>query len=84
MAEVVIYTTQWCPYCIRAKALLDQLDVSYEEIAVDGNATLRSKMMELSGRHTVPQIFIDGKSIGGCDDLMALHSNGELTSLLGR
>jgi glutaredoxin 3 len=82
MAEVVIYTTKWCPYCIRAKSLLDKLATDYQEIAVDSDPALRNKMMELSGRHTVPQIFINGLSIGGCDDLMALHSSGELTALL--
>ncbi|RCU51168.1 MULTISPECIES: glutaredoxin 3 [Corallincola] len=84
MTEVVIYTTKWCPYCIRAKALLEKLSLSYQEIAVDGQPALREKMMELSGRHTVPQIFIDGTSIGGCDDLVALHNGGKLAAMLSR
>lgn len=79
---VVIYTTAFCPYCIRAKRLLDSKQVAYEEIKVDNNPTLRSKMMQLSGRHTVPQIWIGERHIGGCDDLYALERSARLDPLL--
>jgi glutaredoxin 3 len=82
MAQVTIYTTRFCPFCVQAKHLLDQKEVSYTEIAVDGNPSLRAEMTQKSGGHTVPQIFIDDKPIGGCDDLYALHSQGKLDDLL--
>lgn len=82
MANIVIYTTRYCPYCIRAKALLDSKQVEYQEVAVDNDPALRQKMTQLSGRRTVPQIFIDEQSIGGCDELMVLESSGELDQLL--
>lgn len=81
--EVVIYTTATCPYCHRAKHLLDDKGVSYQEIRVDLEPELRAEMMERSGRRTVPQIFIDGKAVGGSDDLYALEQAGELDQLLG-
>lgn len=79
---VVIYTTAFCPYCIRAKRLLDSKQVTYDEIKVDNNPALRSKMMELSGRYTVPQIWIGERHVGGCDDLYALERSGGLDPLL--
>jgi glutaredoxin 3 len=82
MAAVTLYTTQWCPYCIRAKQLLDRKGVAYREIGVDGNAELRRKMMALSGRHTVPQIWIGARHIGGCDELYDLERRGELDDAL--
>lgn len=83
MTEVIIYTTPVCPYCVRAKTLLDRLGVSYQEIDVSTDPILRQKMVERAGgRMTVPQIFINGASIGGCDDLYALHKTGELEKLL--
>lgn len=82
MAKVEMYTKQYCPFCVRAKQLLEQLDVDYTEIAIDGNAELRQHMIEIAGGHTVPQILINEQPIGGCDDLYALHSAGKLTALL--
>lgn len=83
MTEVTIYTTKFCPYCIRAKMLLDSKAVGYKEIPVDGDARQRDIMIERSGRHTVPQIFIDDYHVGGCDDLFELEAAGELDDRLG-
>lgn len=82
MAEVIIYTTEVCPYCDRAKTLFDSKNVAYQEIRVDLDEAQRIIMMEKSKRRTVPQIFINGVSIGGCDDLYALERRGELDNLL--
>lgn len=82
MAKVDIYTTRFCPFCIRAKALLDKLNIAYHEISVDGDAPLRAKMEALTGGYTVPQILINDKPIGGCDDLHALHANGQLLPMI--
>ena len=82
MPEVTIYTTRFCPYCIRAKALLDSKDVSYVEIAVDNDSEQRSIMEQRSGQTSVPQIFIGEEHIGGCDDLHALEAAGELDARL--
>lgn len=82
MAEVLIYTTGYCPYCTRAKALLEQKKVAFQEIRIDLQPQLRDEMISKSGRHTVPQIFIDGQPIGGCDDLHALEEQGKLNQLL--
>ncbi|MEH6471370.1 MAG: glutaredoxin 3 [Halopseudomonas sp.] len=85
MANIVIYSTAYCPFCIRAKALLEKKQAAYEEIRVDIEPTLRRKMMELSGgSHTVPQIFIDQIHIGGCDELYALERQNRLDPLLNR
>ncbi len=84
MAEVEIYTTEICPYCIRAKALLTRKGVAFHEIDVGGSRDLRDAMTRRAdGRHTVPQIFIDGHHVGGCDDLHALDSQGKLDRMLG-
>ncbi len=83
MQAVKIYLTATCPYCIRAKALLKQRGVdAIEEIRVDLDPSQRSVMMELTGRRTVPQIFIGSTHVGGCDDLMALDQRGGLMPLL--
>ena len=80
---VEIYTKSFCPYCWRAKALLDAKGVRYEEIAVDGNASERQAMIQrANGRTTVPQVFIAGRHVGGCDDLMALDGAGKLDELI--
>jgi glutaredoxin 3 len=84
IAEVKVYTTQTCPYCYRAKALLKKRDVPYEEIDVSRDEEKRRWLVEASGMRTVPQIFIDGKSIGGSDELHALDKSGELDKLLHR
>lgn len=82
MANVEIYTKATCPFCHRAKALLSQKGVSYQEIAIDGNTDKREEMIKRSGRTTVPQIFIDAQHVGGCDDLYALDSRQGLDPLL--
>ena len=82
MPRIEIYTTPWCPYCIAAKRLLDRKGASYEESDVSGDPASRTEMMTRAGRYTVPQIFIDGKHIGGSDDLHALDRAGKLDPLL--
>ncbi len=84
MAKVVIYTTQYCPYCTAAKTLLRGKQVDFEEVDVTRDPARRRKMEELSQRWTVPQIFIDGHAIGGYDDARQLDAVGELDRLLGR
>jgi glutaredoxin 3 len=84
MTRVEIYTTPYCPYCLHAKALLDKKGVAYEETDVSGNSALRTAMsVRAEGRTTVPQIFIDGQPIGGCDDMVDLDRQGKLNPLLG-
>ncbi|MBL8324900.1 MAG: glutaredoxin 3 [Rubrivivax sp.] len=84
MNPVKMYTTQVCPYCLRAKALLKQRGVTeIEEIRVDLDPAERDRMIELTGRRTVPQIFIGPTHVGGCDDLIALDQAGGLMPLLG-
>ena len=83
MTAVKMYTTQVCPYCVRAKALLKQRGVDQiEEIRVDLDPVQRDQMVALTGRRTVPQIFIGSTHVGGCDDLMALDRSGGLQPLL--
>ncbi len=83
MAKVQVYTTTYCPYCVRAKSLLKSKGVAFEEIDVTDNPELREKMVEMAGgRRTVPEIFIDGKIIGGYDELRALDRAGKLDTLL--
>ncbi|MBP6901746.1 MAG: glutaredoxin 3 [Burkholderiaceae bacterium] len=83
MNPVRMYTTQVCPYCVRAKALLKQRGVGdIDEVRVDLDPGQRDRMIELTGRRTVPQIFIGDTHVGGCDDLMALDRAGGLMPLL--
>jgi glutaredoxin 3 len=83
MQPVKMYTTQVCPFCIRAKALLKQRGVAeIDEVRVDLDPSQRSTMMEITGRRTVPQIFIGDTHVGGCDDLFALDQQGGLMPLL--
>ena len=83
MARVEIYTKWGCPYCSRAKSLLSDKGVEYEETDIGGQAGKRQEMIERSGgRFTVPQIFIDGRHVGGCDDLVALERSGRLDPML--
>jgi glutaredoxin 3 len=82
MATIVMYTAQYCPYCMQAKALLRHKGVSFEEIDVSADDALREKMVQDSGRRTVPQIFINGSPIGGFDELRALDEDGKLDPLL--
>jgi len=83
MASVKMYTTQVCPYCIRAKMLLKQRGVAHiEEVRVDLHPAERQTMMQITGRRTVPQIFIGDTHVGGCDDLVELDQRGGLMPLL--
>lgn len=85
MAKVEIYTTNYCPFCIRAKSLLKRKGIAFEEIDVTDDDALREKMIELSGgRRTVPEIFINGKIVGGYDELSALDDRGELDAMLAQ
>ena len=85
MAKVEIYTTATCGYCRRAKMLLEKKGAAFIEYAVDAEPGRREEMMARApGARTVPQIFIDGKSVGGCDDLYELEAEGKLDALLGR
>jgi glutaredoxin 3 len=82
MQQVIVYTTETCPYCVRAKRLLEQKGVAYQEIRVDLDLTKREEMMTRTNRRTVPQIFVGDTHVGGCDDLYALEREGKLDSLL--
>ncbi len=83
MAEIEIYSSMFCPFCVRAKRLLTAKGASFREIDVDTTAGAREEMVSRArGRRTVPQIFIDGTHVGGCDDLIALEREGRLDSLL--
>lgn len=82
MAIIDIYTKQTCPFCHRAKALLEKKGAAFNEIPIDGDAEKRAGMIERSGRTTVPQVFINGTHIGGCDDLYALEAEQGLDPLL--
>ena len=83
MANVEIYTWSTCPYCRKAKALLNEKDVDFTEYDITGDEAARNKMSErANGRRSVPQIFIDDKHIGGCDDLHELEEKGGLDKLL--
>jgi glutaredoxin 3 len=80
--NIIIYSTTYCPYCVRAKDLLNRKGVSFTEILIDNDDALREEMIAKSKRMTVPQIFINDQHIGGCDDLYALDREGKLNSLL--
>ena len=83
MAKVEIYSKWTCPFCVRAKRLLEMKKIAYEEIAIDMDSAARAAMIERTGgRSTVPQIFIDGRHVGGCDDLMTLEYDGKLDAML--
>jgi glutaredoxin 3 len=80
MPEITIYTTRWCGYCVRAKALLDSRGLPYEEINLDDEPHFRQKLLDLTGNWTVPQILIDGKPIGGYVELWRLERAGKLAA----
>ncbi|WP_454254304.1 glutaredoxin 3 [Pseudomonas sp. Marseille-Q8238] len=82
MPAVVVYSSAWCPYCIRAKQLLNNKGVAFEEISVDGQPQVRAEMVRKAGRTSVPQIWIGEQHVGGCDDLFALERAGKLDALL--
>jgi len=79
---VTMYATGWCPYCQRARELMADKGLVIDEINVDEDAAKRAEMIARSSRRTVPQIFIGGRHIGGCDELVALDANGELDRLI--
>lgn len=82
-ANVIIYTKSFCPFCVKAKQILNTKNINYEEIKIDSNPEERAKMLKKSnGVHTVPQIFINEFHVGGCTELMALESKNELDTLL--
>ena len=78
--RILMYTTHWCGFCVRAKALLDSKGLAYEEIRVDDDPNFRVRLQELTGGYTVPQIVIDGKPIGGYTELWQLDKAGELAA----
>lgn len=80
--RIRIYTTRWCGYCVRAKALLDGKGIRYEEIQLDEDHEFRARLLELTGGWSVPQIVIDGRPIGGYAELWRLDRNGVLDQLL--
>ena len=82
MSQVVIYTKPYCPYCMRALRLLEDKRVNFTEIEAGFDPEKRREMIQRSGRMTYPQIFVDGRHIGGCDDMVALERRGDLDRLL--
>ena len=82
MQDVIIYSSDYCPFCQRALALLDSKGVNYRKISVDGQPAVRQEMAERAGRTSVPQIWIGDTHVGGCDDLYALEAAGKLDALL--
>ncbi|MDF1757997.1 MAG: glutaredoxin 3 [Legionellaceae bacterium] len=82
MTEVIMYTKTTCGFCKRAAELLFNKNIPFDNIIIDNDQTLRAEMITKSGQHTVPQIFINGTHIGGCDDIYALEEQGKLDKLL--
>ena len=82
MSQVVVYSSDYCPYCMRAKQLLQSKKVAFDEIKVVGKPQVRAEMAQKAGRTSVPQIWIGTQHIGGCDDLFALERAGKLDALL--
>ena len=82
MARIEIYTTDWCGYCVRAKALLDAKGLEYVESSMDADPEFRARLLELTGRWTVPQILVDGRPIGGYAELRQLDRDGLLDELV--
>ena len=80
-ANIIIYSTSHCPYCVRAKAVLDRKEMPYTEFFVDKDDKLRDEMIEKSKRYTVPQVFINDEHIGGFDDLYAFERSGQLNKI---
>jgi glutaredoxin 3 len=81
--HITIYSSNYCPFCSRAKSVFKQKSIAFEEINVDMDSALKKEMMQKSGQRTVPQIWIGDYHVGGCDDLLALQRSGELDKLLG-
>lgn len=82
MTDITLYSSNFCPFCIRAKQLLDGKGISYNEIRVDGKPEVRAEMARRAGRTSVPQIWIGNTHVGGCDDLIALERSGKLDTML--
>ncbi|HKE45539.1 MAG TPA: glutaredoxin 3 [Steroidobacteraceae bacterium] len=82
MAEVTMYSTGWCPYCARARALLERKGVAFREVDIETDAELRAEMITRSGRRSVPQIFVGARHVGGFEELYDLERSGQLDSLL--
>ena len=83
MSKIEIYTWQYCPFCIKAKTLLNKKNIKFTEYKIDGDEAARDEMsLRASGRRSLPQIFINDKGIGGCDDLYALEKENKLDNLL--
>ena len=83
MSKIEIYTWQYCPFCIKAKTLLNKKNINFTEYKIDGDETARNKMsLRANGRRSLPQIFINDEGIGGCDDLYALEKENKLDNLL--
>ena len=82
MKPVIVYSSDYCPYCMRAKYLLESTGVAFQEIKVDGKPQVRAEMSQKAGRTSVPQIWIGSTHVGGCDDLYALERAGKLDALL--
>jgi glutaredoxin 3 len=82
MASITLYTTKWCGYCVRAKALLDGKGLPYDEIDMGDDPSFRARLQELTGGWTVPQIVIDGRPVGGYTELWQLDKSGQLDQLL--
>ncbi|MDZ5604951.1 glutaredoxin 3 [Pseudomonas sp. RP23018S] len=82
MKSVIVYSSDYCPYCMRAKQLLQSKGVAFEEIRVDGKPQVRAEMSQKAGRTSVPQIWIGTTHVGGCDELFALERAGKLDALL--
>jgi glutaredoxin 3 len=82
VARICVYSTRWCGYCVRAKALLDSRGLDYEEISLDDDPAFRQKLFDLTGNWTVPQVLIDGKPIGGYTELWRLDRERRLDELL--
>jgi len=81
---VVVFSSDYCPFCVRAKQLFQKKNISFEEARVDGNSGLKQQMIEAAGRTSVPQIWIHGEHVGGCDDLFALEKSGKLDDMLAQ
>jgi glutaredoxin 3 len=82
MSTVTVYSTSWCPWCDRAKALLNARGIAYEDVNIETDPDFRRKLLDLTGGYTVPQIVVGEKPIGGFRELRALDASGELTDLL--
>ena len=80
--KVTIYSTTWCPSCVSAKRLLDEKQIAYEEINIEKENMSRDDLSKITGGHTVPQIVINGKTIGGFDNLIMLNQNGDLDKMV--